>query len=122
MNDRAGFDPATAEDLFRAIVGEGERALGGPVAAVEAVADHLRMLARESLLTAEALAQGRIDAETAREVLEGRRFVLLQMKEFVALAGLQAARRAADGVFRLLGQAILARTGVNLVPNLIPSP
>lgn len=119
MTDLANFNPGSVDSLFGAILQEGERALGRPIENVQAVAAHLRMLAEESLKTAKALAEGRIDAETAREVFEGRQAVLVQMGEFVELTGLQAMQRVADAVFRVIGFAILNRTGINIAPGLL---
>ena len=119
MIDLATFNPASADDLFEAIVEEGGRALGRPLENVQAVSGHLRQLAEDSLKTARALAEGRIDAETARDAFEGRRQALLQLGEFVELQALQAAQRAADAIFRVIGAAIRNRTGINLAPGLL---
>jgi hypothetical protein len=119
MTDFSTFDPGSTEALFRALLREGERALGRSLDDVRSVAAHLRSLAEASLETATALAEGRIDAETAREAFESRRQVLLQMRDFAALAALQAAPLAADAIFEAIGWAIYNRTGVNLAPRLV---
>ena len=119
MTDLSSFNPGSVDELFGRIMQEGESALGRPIENVQAVAGHLRTLAQDSLKTARALAEGRIDAETAREVFEGRQAVLRQMTEFVELTGLQALQRVADAVFRVIGWAILNRTGINVAPGLV---
>ena len=119
MTDLSTFNPSSVDDLFRAIVREGEQALGRPIENVQAVAGHLRTLASDSLKTAAALVEGRIDEETARQAFEGRKEVLLQMREFVELTALQAAQRAADAIFRVIGWAIFNRTGINVAPGLV---
>jgi hypothetical protein len=98
---------------------EGENALGRPIGDAGAVARHLRSLAQASLETAAALAEGRIDAEAAREAFEGRRRLLVQMRAFAELAALQGAQSGADAIFRTIGRAVLDRTGINLVPDLV---
>lgn len=121
MIDLSNFNPSSVDDLFGAIVSEGAQALGRPLENVQSLRGHLRRLASDSLATATALAEGRIDAETAREAFEGRREVLLQMREFLELTTLQAAQRAADAIFRVIGWAVLNRTGINLAPHLVHS-
>jgi dsDNA-specific endonuclease/ATPase MutS2 len=119
MTDLSSFNPTNANDLFRTIIQEGEQALGRPIENVQSLAGHLRRLAEDSLKTAEALLEGRIDAQTAQEAFEGRKEVLLQMREFVELTALQAAQRAADAIFRVIGWAIFNRTGINVAPGLV---
>jgi len=119
MIDFSKFNPSSVDDLFNAIVSEGEGALGRPIESGKAVAGHLRLLAAESLKTAAALAEGRIDGQTAKEVLDGRKEALVQIAEFGELLALQAAQRLADGVFRVIGWAIFNRTGINLAPGLV---
>ena len=115
MTDLATFNPATAEELFRALVREGGEALGRPLDNVQAVAGHLHQLAEDSLKTARALVEGRIDEQTAREAFAARKRLLLQIGEFVELQALQAAQRAADAIFRVIGAAIRNRTGIDLL-------
>ena len=119
MTDFSNFNPGSFDELFGAIVREGEQALGRPITNVQSVAGHLRSLTEASLKTAAALAEGRIDEEAAREAFESRKRVLLQMSEFVQLQTLQAAQRAADAIFRVIGWAILNRTGINVAPGLV---
>ena len=119
MSDLASFNPGSIDELLGRILRDGEQALGRPIENVGAVAGHLRGLAEDSLKTAKALAEGRIDEETAREVMAGRKEILVQMTEFVELTGLQAMQRVADAVFRVIGWAILNRTGINLAPGLV---
>ena len=119
MTDLADFNPASFDALFHRMLEDGQQALGGPIDSASAVAGHMRSLAQDSLKTAKALAEGRIDAKTAREVFEGRKEMLVQMAEFVVLTGLQAMQRVADAVFRVIGWAILNRTGINLAPGLV---
>lgn len=119
MSDLSSFNPGSFEELFRRIVSEGEQALGRPLENVQAVAGYLRGLARDSLETAAALAEGRIGPRAAERAFEGRREELVQIREFVELQGLQAAQRAADAVFRVIGWAIFNRTGINVAPGLV---
>ena len=119
MIDLSKFNPTSVDDLFNAIVSEGEAALGRPIENGKAVAGHLRMLATESLKTAKALAEGRIDEQTAKEGFDGRKEALVQIAEFGELLALQAAQRLADSVFRVIGSAIFNRTGINLAPGLV---
>jgi hypothetical protein len=115
MLDLSTFKPASADELFKAILREGGQALGKPLENVQAVAGHLRLLAEDSLKTAKALVEGRIDEQTAREAFEGRKQALLQLRAFVELQALQAAQRAADAIFRVIGAAIRNRTGIDLL-------
>ncbi|HYJ29236.1 MAG TPA: hypothetical protein VEW25_02710 [Allosphingosinicella sp.] len=119
MTDLSTFNPGSADDLFRTIVREGEQALGRPIENVKAVAGYLRDLAKDSIDTASALAEGRISERAAKRAFEGRQQELLQIREFVELQALQAAQRAADAIFRVIGWAILNRTGINLAPGLV---
>lgn len=119
MTDLSSFNPTSVGELFSTMVHEGEQALGKPLANVQAVAGYLRGLAEDSLKTAAALAEGRISAQTAQDMVEGHKEVLLQMREFVELQALQAAQRAADAIFRVIGWAIFNRTGINVAPGLV---
>ena len=119
MTDLSSFNPGSVDDLLHAIVQEGEKALGRPIDNVKAVAGYLRGLAQDSLLTAAALAEGRISENTAKIAFEGRKEELLQIREFVELQALQGAQRAADAIFRVIGWAIFNRTGINLAPGLV---
>lgn len=119
MVDLSTFNPSSFDELFRTIIEEGERALGKPIENVKAVEGYLRGLAKDSLDTAKALAEGRISEQAARRAFEGRKEELLQIREFVELQALQAAQRAADAIFRVIGWAILNRTGINVAPGLV---
>ncbi|HEX8193572.1 MAG TPA: hypothetical protein VF552_11810 [Allosphingosinicella sp.] len=108
---------AAADALFRAILAQAEASAGRPLADAGALADHLRSLARASLETAAALAEGRVGVDTAREAFEARRRVLVQMRAFAELAVLNGAGAAADAIFRLLARAVRERTGIDLAPG-----
>ena len=119
MTDLSTFNPGSVDELLTTILREGEQALGRPIDNVQAVAGYLRGLAKDSLDTAKALAEGRISARAAERAFEGRKEELLQIREFVELQALQAAQRAADAIFRVIGWAIFNRTGINVAPGLV---
>ena len=119
MTDLAHFSPASFDELLEVLVAEGGEAIGTPLENIQAVTGYLRILADGSMKTMRALAEGRIDAQTAADVLAERKEVLVQTAEFTGLMGLVAAQRLADAVFRVVGWAILNRTGLNLAPELV---
>jgi hypothetical protein len=119
MVDLSSFNPGSVEELFRAAVQEGEQALGRPIGNLRSVAGYLRGVAADSLDTAQALAEGTISERAAKRTFEGYQEELLQIREFVELQALQAAQRAADAIFRVIGWAIFNRTGINVAPGLV---
>lgn len=119
MTDYSSFNPATAAELLKVLTREASAAAGRPIRNVKEVAAHLRLLARQSVATAEALAEGRIDRRTAEIVAAERRDVLIQVARFQALMAHVLAQRVADSAFRAIGWAIFNRTGVNLAPELV---
>jgi hypothetical protein len=123
MTDFSSFNPATASELLKELTKEAGAAAGRPIRNVKEVAAHLRLLARQSVATAEALAEGRIDRRTAEIVSAERKDVLVQVARFQALMAHVLAQRVADAAFRVIGWAIFNRTGVNLAPGLVrPEP
>ena len=115
MTDLSTFNPASLDELFDALVAEGAAAVGRSLDDIAAVPGHLRTLAEASLKTIEALAEGRISAETAAEILRDRKATLRQALEFEALMGLVVAQKLADAAFRVIGAAIRNRTGLDLL-------
>lgn len=119
MTDFSAFNPGSIDELLGAILDEGKQAVGRPIENVQAVAGYLRGLAKDSLETAKALAEGRITEQAAKRAFEGRQAELVEIREFVELTGLQAAQRATDAIFRVIGWAIFNRTGINIAPGLV---
>ena len=117
MVDLATFNPQNLDELFHGLIEEGRAAVGGAVDNVAAVPAHLKTLAEATLKTAAALAEGRIDAETAKEIFEDRKATLKQALEFEAYMALVVAQKLTDAVFRVIGAAIRNRTGINLFPG-----
>jgi hypothetical protein len=117
MTDLSTFNPTSFDQLFNAFVEEGSAAINGNVADIKAVPAHLKTLAKAALKTAQALAEGRIDKETAGDALQAQKDAFKQALEFEAFMALVVAQKLTDAVFRVIGAAIRNRTGINLIPG-----
>ncbi len=115
MTDLSTFNPTGVNDLFKAFVDEGSKAIGSSVDDIKVAVPHLKTLAEASLKTVKALAEGRIDAETAEQILADRKETLQQLLEFEAFMALVVAQKLANAVFNVIGAAIRNRTGIDLL-------
>jgi hypothetical protein len=117
MTDLSTFNPTSFDDLFKAFVDEGSAAIGTSIKDIKAVPGHLKTLAEATLKTAAALAEGRISAETAKEIMVDRKETFKQALEFEAFMALVVAQKLTDAVFKVIGAAIKNRTGISLIPG-----
>jgi hypothetical protein len=117
MVDLSTFNPQNLDQLFKGLVDEGRAAVGSSVDNIAAVPPQLKTLAEATLKTATALAEGRIDAETAKTILEDRKETLQQALEFEAYMALVVAQKLTNAVFNVIGAVIRNRTGINLFPG-----
>lgn len=117
MTDLSTFNPSSFDDLLKAFLDEGGAAIGGSIEDMKVVPGHLKTLAEATLKTGKALAEGRISAQTAEELMRDRKETFIQLLEFEAFMGLVVAQKLTDAVFRVIGAAIRNRTGINLIPG-----
>jgi hypothetical protein len=119
MPDLSDFNPTSIEELIEATFTEARTAIGQPIENFASIPAHLTTLAEASLETMKALAEGRLDRQTAEEIMIERKQVLEQIARFSAFMTLVVAQKLSDAVFRVIGWAIFNRTGLNLVPDLV---
>jgi hypothetical protein len=82
------------------------------------VSARMRLLAKAAMKTTKALAEGRIDQETAEEALAMQRSALDDVITYSQFMSLVLAERVKDALFKVIGQVILNRTGLS-IPGLL---
>jgi hypothetical protein len=120
MTDLSAFNPADADALLDGLV----EALTGDAKAWwdknrGLMQGYVKGLAEASMQTAQALAEGRITEYQASQAFAMQRAAFEQALHFSEYMTLVLGQRLLDTVFRIVGWAVLNRTGINLAPNLV---
>lgn len=82
----------------------------------EVVSGYLQALAADAIKVRTQLAAGRIDAETAAEIISMQQRAHRSLFTYVELSGLQTAQKILDMATGLIAQAIKTGTGVDILP------
>lgn len=117
--DLSTFNPANARELGEAIVGEisgmGKRWWETNSQDVEG---YVRSLAEASVQTATALAEGRIEKAQAQMIMEMQKVAYQNTLHFTKFMTMALAQNVLDETLRIVGAAVMNRTGLNLWPGL----
>ncbi len=120
--DLSDFNPATAKDLADAITGEISQ-MGKKWWETNShdVEGYVRSLSEASVQTATALASGRIKKDQAKMIMEMQKVAYQNTLHFTKFMTMALAQNVLDETLRIVGAAIMNKTGLNLWPSLHPS-
>lgn len=117
--DLSTFNPANAGELATAITGE----ISGMGAEwwqtnSQDVEGYIRSLSEASVQCATALAEGRIGKEQAQMIMEMQKTSFQNTLHFSEFMTLALAQNVLDETLKIVGAAIMNRTGLDLWPGL----
>jgi len=118
--DLSTFNPANAQELGQAIVGEISD-MGGRWWETNSqdVEGYVRSLAEASVQTTTALAEGRIKQAQATMIFDMQKVAYQNTLNFTKFMTLSLAQRVLDRTFQIIGAAVMNRTGLNLFPGVV---
>ena len=118
--DLSTFNPANAQELASAITGNistmGRRWWENNSQDVEG---YVRSLAEASVQTATALAEGRIEKAQAQMIMEMQKTAYQNTLHFTKFMTMALAQNVLDETMRIVGAAVMNRTGLNLWPGIV---
>ena len=117
--DLATFNPKTGQDLAKAITGEisgmGKRWWESNSSDMQG---YVRSLAEAAVQTSTALAEGRIEKAQAQMIMEMQKTAYQNTLHFTKFMTMALAQNVLDETLRIVGAAVMNRTGLNLWPTL----
>ena len=110
------FDPADIATLFNEMTKQAAGIAGKSwLEHKEVVSGYLHDLAGDAIKVRTQLATGKIDAQTAAEIMAMQQRARRSLFTYVELSGLQTAQKILDMATGLVVNAIRARTGVDIL-------
>ena len=120
--DLSTFNPSSAGELANAITGQissmGKRWWETNSQDVEG---YVRSLAEAAVQTDTALAEGRIEKAQAQMIMEMQKTAYQNTLHFTKFMTMALAQNVLDETLRIVGAAVMNRTGLNLWPGLTSS-
>ena len=120
--DLSTFNPSTAQELANAVTGQistmGKRWWETNSQDVEG---YVRSLAEAAVQTGTALAEGRIEKAQAQMIMEMQKTAYQNTLHFTKFMTMALAQNVLDETLRIVGAAVMNRTGLNLWPGLTSS-
>ena len=117
--DLSTFNPSSAGELASAITGQissmGKRWWETNSQDVEG---YVRSLAEAAVQTGTALAEGRIEKAQAQMIMEMQKTAYQNTLHFTKFMTMALAQNVLDETLRIVGAAVMNRTGLNLWPGL----
>ena len=117
--DLSTFNPSSAGELANAITGQissmGKRWWETNSQDVEG---YVRSLAEAAVQTGTALAEGRIEKAQAQMIMEMQKTAYQNTLHFTKFMTMALAQNVLDETLRIVGAAVMNRTGLNLWPGL----
>ena len=120
--DLSTFNPSSASELANAITGQissmGKRWWETNSQDVEG---YVRSLAEAAVQTGTALAEGRIEKAQAQMIMEMQKTAYQNTLHFTKFMTMALAQNVLDETLRIVGAAVMNRTGLHLWPGLTSS-
>lgn len=120
MPDLSDFNPSNASELVDMIISDvSTQAKSWWNKNSGSMEGYIRSLAEASIQTTIALQDGRLSKKQADVAFYEQKLAFESTLRFSKLMTLALAQRIVDSAFRVIGWAVLNRTGINIAPHLV---